>query len=105
MHTQKKRVSLRERERNRDAEKDATKKSAESAIYVFKRAPTAASRATRRKRKREERAEETIRFFPKIAGQREEEERNARKKKNFESGALTSTSTRPPLCELDGLTR
>jgi len=72
MHTQKKRVSLRERERKRDAEKDATKKSAESAIYVFKRAPPHRARRER-KRKREERAEETIRFFPKIAGPREDE--------------------------------
>jgi len=53
MHTQKKRVSLRERERKRDAEKDATKKSAESAIYVFKRAPPRRARREKQKERRE----------------------------------------------------
>jgi hypothetical protein len=56
MHTQKKRVSLRERERKRErdaGEKDATKKSAESAIYVFKRAPPRRARREKKKERRE----------------------------------------------------
>ena len=105
MHTQKKRVSLRERERKRDAEKDATKKSAESAIYVFKRAPTAASRATREKEREKRERKKRFAFSLRSRGREKKRKETRDKKKNFESGALTSTSTRPPLCELDGLTR
>ena len=105
MHAKEARQSEREREKKRDARRKKTKKSAERAtIYVFKRA-TPRSRATREK----ERAGKTLRFFPKIAGpfagrEKKKKKETRKKKKNFES-ALTSTSTRPPLCELDGLTR
>jgi len=102
MHAKEARQSERQREKKegREEKEDKEKRRARDDLR-FQTRTAAFARATREK----ERAGKTLRFFPKIAGQREEEERNARKKKNFESGALTSTSTRPPLCELDGLTR
>ena len=106
-HAKEARQSERERkkERKRDAEKDATKKSAESAIYVFKRAPTAASRATREKEREKRERKKRFAFSLRSRGREKKRKETRDKKKNFESGALTSTSTRPPLCELDGLTR
>ena len=108
MHAKEARQSERERERKKERREERRQRKAQRARFTFSNAHRRAAR-DKRKRKREERTGTLLAFsLTKIAGPfagREKKKKETRKKKKNFARALTSTSTRPPLCELDGLTR